>query len=332
QIAEAGYMYIWLSNENATPVEVYFDDFKVTHTKSPVVASDDYYPFGLAFNSYSRENTTPQDYKYNGKEEQTELGLGWLDYGARMYQPELGRFFTQDRFADKYLDLTPYHYGANNPIFFNDINGDSLIVSGEQSAIDKFIATSNAGLGGFYKTTVGENGLVSIEATDKEGTASDEQKAFYESLSGVTSLETGAVKVGLVEGSPEVIVGSYDLGQLDVDDIQAFGDGPVVSAAGTLIHEVTEQAAKQREGKGYNDAHADGVKHENSTNGSERVTIFGALPGSSTRNNGPSYNYQRNGTMSGNIDLEYKVQGRSTTVSIRVHNNDVKNVTLLCHD
>jgi RHS repeat-associated protein len=59
---------------------------------------DYYYPFGLAFNSYQRENSVAQDYKYNGKEEQTELGLGWLDYGARMYQPELGRFFTQDRF------------------------------------------------------------------------------------------------------------------------------------------------------------------------------------------------------------------------------------------
>ena len=46
---------------------------------------DDYYPFGLAYNSYSRENSVPQDLKFNGKEEQTELGLGWLDYGARMY-------------------------------------------------------------------------------------------------------------------------------------------------------------------------------------------------------------------------------------------------------
>jgi RHS repeat-associated protein len=96
--------------------------------KSLVVQMEDYYPFGLAFNSYSRENSTPQDYKYNGKEEQTELSLGWLDYGARMYQPELGRFFTQDRFAEKYFDFTPYQYGANSPMNFVDINGDSLAI------------------------------------------------------------------------------------------------------------------------------------------------------------------------------------------------------------
>jgi RHS repeat-associated protein len=136
-IKEPGYVYIWLSNENETAVEVYFDDFKVTHTKSPVIQSDDYYPFGLAFNSYNRENSTPQDYKYNGKEEQTELGLGWLDYGARMYQPELGRFFTQDRFASKYFDTSPYSYASNNPALYVDINGDSVWVSTGKPVVDK---------------------------------------------------------------------------------------------------------------------------------------------------------------------------------------------------
>ncbi|MBL7872612.1 MAG: RHS repeat-associated core domain-containing protein [Cyclobacteriaceae bacterium] len=125
-ITQPGYVYIYLSNESASPVEVYFDDFKVTHTKSPVIHSEDYYPFGLTLNSYQRENTTPQEYKYNGKELQDELSLNWLDYGARMYQSELGRFFTQDAFAEKYYPLNPYQYAANNPVGLVDINGDSI--------------------------------------------------------------------------------------------------------------------------------------------------------------------------------------------------------------
>ena len=80
---------------------MYFDDFKVTYTKSPVVQMDEYYPFGLAFNSYSRENGISQDFKYNGKENQDELGLGWLDYGARMYMGEIARWGVVDPLSEK---------------------------------------------------------------------------------------------------------------------------------------------------------------------------------------------------------------------------------------
>ena len=71
--------------------------------------------------------------KYNGKEEQRQefsdgTGLDWLDYGARMYDNQLGRFFTPDKFANKYYSLTPYQYAGNNPIKFVDIHGDSIWV------------------------------------------------------------------------------------------------------------------------------------------------------------------------------------------------------------
>lgn len=70
-------------------------------------------------------------YQYNGKEKQDEFDLGWLDYGARMYQPELGRFFTQDRYATDYHPLSSYNYTANNPVNFVDYNGDYIIIYGQ---------------------------------------------------------------------------------------------------------------------------------------------------------------------------------------------------------
>jgi RHS repeat-associated protein len=61
-----------------------------------VIQRDDYYPFGLTFNSYTSgiENL----YKYNGFEEQEETG--WYDYIARQYDPALGRFLSVDPLAD----------------------------------------------------------------------------------------------------------------------------------------------------------------------------------------------------------------------------------------
>jgi RHS repeat-associated protein len=104
-------------------VEVYFDDFKVTHTKSPVIQSEDYYPFGLTFNSYRRENSVANQYLYNGKEKQDELGLDWLDYGARMYDPLIVRRHSIDPKSEIYRRWSPYVYSINNPIRFFDPDG-----------------------------------------------------------------------------------------------------------------------------------------------------------------------------------------------------------------
>jgi len=128
-IKQPGYMYIYLSNEESTPLEVYFDDFKVTQTKSAVIQTQDYYPFGLTFNSSMRENSVPNQYQYNGKELQNEMNIGWLDYGARMYMPEIGKWSTTDPLCEKYLGLSLYSYVANNPVSLIDPNGKEIWLS-----------------------------------------------------------------------------------------------------------------------------------------------------------------------------------------------------------
>lgn len=54
------------------------------------------------------------------------MRLGLYDYGARFYDPQIGRFTTQDAFAEKYINVNPYQYALNNPFKFIDINGDSI--------------------------------------------------------------------------------------------------------------------------------------------------------------------------------------------------------------
>ena len=86
-----------------------------------------YYPFGGVFASAGNV----QPYKYNGKELDTKKGLNWYDYGARHYDTALGRFTTNDRFAEKYYSMSPYQYGANSPVVNIDVNGDSIRICTE---------------------------------------------------------------------------------------------------------------------------------------------------------------------------------------------------------
>jgi RHS repeat-associated protein len=122
-VKQPGYMYIYLSNEETTPVDVFFDDFKVTQVKSPVVQMEDFYPFGLSFNQYQRENSLQNKYLFNGKELQSDLSLNWLDYGARMYMGDIGRWGVIDPMGEKGRRWSPYNYAFDNPMRFIDPDG-----------------------------------------------------------------------------------------------------------------------------------------------------------------------------------------------------------------
>ncbi len=161
---EAGYAFVFLSNEHFNYVDVYFDDAAVSHTPSPIVGVSDYFPFGLSYNTGERAGTLEQKYLYNSKELQDEMALNWYDYGARMYMPEIGRWGVIDPLADKARRWTPYRYAFDNPVRIIDPDGmyEAEVKGGYGETISATAAVEHSGpAGDLSKKTIGGSGAQS---------------------------------------------------------------------------------------------------------------------------------------------------------------------------
>ncbi len=97
-----------------------------------IIEENNYYPFGLKQAGYNNNlsafASTAQRIKYNGKELQDELGLNMYDYGARNYDPTIGRWMNVDPLAEKFYPLSGYSYVANSPILLGDPNGEDWTI------------------------------------------------------------------------------------------------------------------------------------------------------------------------------------------------------------
>lgn len=133
-ITKSGFLYVYTSNE--AQQDVFFDNVTVTAATGPLLEETHYYPFGLTIAAISSKAIKGANYaenrkKYNGNELQSGefadgSGLELYDFNARTYNQQIGRFLQIDPRADEGSQeaLSPYHFSGNNPVRYNDPDGD----------------------------------------------------------------------------------------------------------------------------------------------------------------------------------------------------------------
>ncbi len=137
---------------------------------------DNYYPFGMRITKtrHSKGKYDYNRYLYNGKELQDDFDLDWYDYGARMYDAQLGRWHVIDNSSEKYFNYSPYNYVENNPLAFFDPDGNdkfSFKIKLKQTTgkVGVHGKVAGVGLGGNYNLGGGEQALsLSISFDTKE--------------------------------------------------------------------------------------------------------------------------------------------------------------------
>lgn len=163
-VPKSGYLYIYTSNE-ATNIDVFFDNLQVTHIRGPILEETHYYPFGLTMAGISSKalafGQTKNRLKFTTQELNDDLGLNWYEFRFRMHDPQIGRFLTIDPLADQYVYNSTYAYAENQVINAIDLEG-----------LEKYVVTR-------YLNRDGQANEVYLDyVTDKDGNVLDNK--FYE--------------------------------------------------------------------------------------------------------------------------------------------------------
>ncbi|MCB9052189.1 MAG: hypothetical protein H6556_22360 [Lewinellaceae bacterium] len=92
-----------------------------------IAGKSHYYPFGMNHLGPWYETVAPENkHLYNGKELNGDYEINLMDYGARWYDPAIGRWNAVDPMAEEYYPYSPYNYTLGNPISLIDPNGMSV--------------------------------------------------------------------------------------------------------------------------------------------------------------------------------------------------------------
>jgi len=196
-IPQNGFLRVFSNNMEAAPMSINNTTLAVIPSK--LVEEYNYYPYGLVFGSSSAASSVKKtDYLYNGKELQRNEfgqnnGLELTDYGARLYDQQIGRWNHVDPMAHERVSLSPYNYCSNDPINRVDPTGalDDWVKnnsSGEYEWMDNVTSAENTPEGYSYVGASGSDILKDINPN------------FSSSLQSQSSNRIGYIAADVEEG------------------------------------------------------------------------------------------------------------------------------------
>ena len=141
--------YITIAANNTPAYHYYLHDHLgsvrvVLNSSGTVEETTHYYPYGALF-----PQTPSQPYKFCGKELDRMHGLDWYDSQARMYDPVLNRWHTQDSKTENFYSWSPYAYCMGNPVNYVDPDGKDYWSTNDREQIEAFLGTIHKGLSHF---------------------------------------------------------------------------------------------------------------------------------------------------------------------------------------
>ncbi|MGI6310834.1 MAG: RHS repeat domain-containing protein [Bacteroidales bacterium] len=165
--------------------------FNVPGSTAVIVQQSDYYPYGMTHRPQA-VTTSDNRYLFNGKELQNNLlggvNLDWYDYGARFYDPQIGRWHVADPVTSEYPSISPYVYCVNDPINLIDPDGKDWILSEDGKTMIFRVALINSSyrkdidlnktketITNQFNKAFGDGYKIEISVLDKNGKVSSDQ-------------------------------------------------------------------------------------------------------------------------------------------------------------
>ena len=161
-------------------------------------------------------------YGFNGKEKDADGEWGGnthYDYGARIYNPAIGKFLSIDPLTREFPDYTPYHYVHNNPLALTDPTGmkaDSIIVNDitykpgqAYDGDDEFVASAFEALDYMRETGADDKGLIDDLANSSERDVTiieltDKNNPFYPAPAFHSSNDFDETSGGTIYWKPDI--------------------------------------------------------------------------------------------------------------------------------